>query len=158
MSNGLGTDDEERGMRAVHRVRSAREADSRLGLQQAVAEHRAAGVRVTEIRRRIAETHQFDAGSTGSFLALRGSLDALGDSLRQAQTDWETSRTITDVARVRWQDDRTRLAAIELLLERRAEQRRAAARRREANDLDELAAQRWQRDRATRTPSGGDAA
>ncbi len=139
--------DDERGIWAVHRVRSAREADSRLGLQQAVNERRAAGVRVMEIRRRIAETHTFSSADTGSFLALRHSLDALGTALRDAQTAWETSRTVTAAARERWRADRTRLAAIELLLERRAEQRRDEERRREARDLDELAAQRWQRGR-----------
>lgn len=142
-------------MRAVHRVRSAREADSRLGLQQAVNERRLAGIRVTEIRRRIAETHRFAAGDTGSFLALRHALDALGAQLQDAQTAWETSRTVTEAAQERWRQDRTRLAAIELLLERRTAERRAEARRREARDLDELAAQRWQRDRDAHALQGG---
>lgn len=141
------TREDERGMRAVHRVRSAREADSRIGLQQAVSERRAAGVRVTELRRRISENRDFPAGSTGSFLALRASLEALGAALVDAQTAWETSRTVTEAAQERWRQDRTRLAAIDLLLERRADARRAEARRREARDLDELATQRWQRDR-----------
>ena len=55
------------------------------------------------------------------------------------------ARTITESAREHWQRDKTRLSAVELLLERRAEERRAELRRREVRELDDIAAQRWQR-------------
>jgi hypothetical protein len=50
-------------------------------------------------------------------------------------------------ARRRWGLDRRAVRTVELLLERRAAERRADRARREAADLDELAAQGWLRTR-----------
>jgi flagellar protein FliJ len=132
-------------MRAVARVRSVREQDSRIGLQQALGEQRSHEHRTAELRRRLEGAHTFDAGSAGSFLALRASLDALGSALHTSEDETAASRRISEAAYGRWQVDRTRLAAVEALLERRAAERRAAAARREARDLDEIAVQLWQR-------------
>ena len=60
--------------------------------------------------------------------------------------------TITESAREHWQRDKTRLSAVELLLERRARRAARRAARREARELDDIAGQRWQRQH------GGDAA
>lgn len=142
---------EDRGMHAVRRVRSVRETDSRVGLQQAVAERRAAGVRVSELRRSLEVAgRRTTEPTTQAFLAARASMLALTGALREAERAWEVSRTVTDAAREQWQVDRTRLAAIDLLLERRASARRAEAARREARELDDLAAQRWLRAREER--------
>jgi flagellar export protein FliJ len=62
------------------------------------------------------------------------------------------ARTVSASAREHWQRDKTRLSAVELLLERRAEERRAERARREARELDDVVAQRWLRRRTT----GGD--
>ncbi|MBO9523536.1 MAG: flagellar FliJ family protein [Nocardioidaceae bacterium] len=137
----------DRGILAVRRVRSVREADSRLGLQRAVAERRTAGARVAALRQRLAGTSAFTTGETSEFLAGRADLAALGEAVRAAEAAWETSRTLTETARSAWQADRARLAAIDLLLERRVAERRAERERREARELDDLAAQRWLRAR-----------
>jgi flagellar FliJ protein len=133
------------GMHAVRRVRAVRETDSRIGLQQAVAERRAAGARVAALRRRLAEADDFAAGSTTGFLLGRSTLQALGSALREAQKSWETGGTVVESARAQWQTDYARLAAIDLLLARRAAFRRVEDARREARELDDLAAQRWLR-------------
>jgi flagellar export protein FliJ len=137
----------DRGILAVRRVRSVREADSRLGLQRAVAERRTAGARVAALRQRIARSAPFSVGGTTDYLDGRTTLAALGEALRAAERDWERSRVLTETARATWQADRARLAAIDLLLERRDAERRAERVRREARDLDDLASQRWLRAR-----------
>lgn len=146
----MATAPEDRGMLAVRRVRSVRETDSRVGLQQAVVERRIAGARVSDLRARLAHAgrDQRDAATTTAFLAGRAALLSMTSSLRDAEEAWETSRTVTEAARAQWQVDRTRLEAIDLLLERRAEDRRAERLRVEARELDDLAGQRWLRDRS----------
>jgi flagellar export protein FliJ len=141
-------------MRAVARVRSVREHDSRIGLQQAIAEQREHEAHAADVRRRLEGAARFDAGSSGSFLALRASLDALGAVLRMADDETAASRRISEAAYARWQEDRARLGAVEVLIERRAAERRSDAARREARDLDEVAAQLWQR----RSGRGGEQA
>jgi flagellar FliJ protein len=133
------------GMRAVARVRAVREQDSRIGLQQALREQRAHEDKAAELRDRIDGAGAFASGSAASFLALRASLDALGQVLRAADEQAAASRTISEAAYTHWQHDKTRLSAVEVLLERRADVRRADAARRDARDLDEVAAQLWQR-------------
>lgn len=135
----------DRGLLAVRRVRDVRERDSLTGLQQAVAERRAAGTRVGDLRRRLTAADRAATGSTAAFLAARAGLQTLTAALRQAESAWEASRVLTESARAQWSADRARLEAIDLLLSRRAAQRRAEAARAEARQLDELAAQRWQR-------------
>lgn len=150
----MATAPEDRGMLAVRRVRSVRETDSRVGLQQAVVERRAAGTRVSDLRTRLtaAGRDQRDGAiagaSTAAFLAGRAALLSMSSALRDAEEAWETSRTLTEAARAQWQVDRTRLEAIDLLLQRRAELRRAERLRVEARELDDLAGQRWLRDRS----------
>lgn len=131
------------GMRAVARVRSVRESDSRVGLQTALLESRTAQGRVDDLRDRITAAGGFATGSAAEFLALRASLSALGDVLIAAEAHLDESRTISEAAYARWQHDRTRLAAIEMLLDRRAAARRAERDRAEARELDDIAAQRW---------------
>ena len=151
---------EDLGMLAVRRVRSVRETDSRIGLQQAVAERRAAGARVNELRLRLtgAGRDQRSEATTAAFLAGRAALLSMSSSLREAEEAWETSRTLTDSARAQWQVDRTRLEAIDLLLQRRAQARRAERLRAEERELDDLAGQRWLRARIEESSGdGGDA-
>jgi flagellar FliJ protein len=133
------------GMRAVARVRSVREQDSRIGLQQALLEQRQLEEQATDLRRRLERADVFATGSAASYLALRASLDAVGQVLHRTELDAAASRTVSEAAYARWQQDKTRLSAVEMLLERRAGVRRAEAARREARDLDELATRRWRR-------------
>jgi flagellar export protein FliJ len=136
------------GLRAVARVRSVREQDSRLGLQQAVRELREHEAESADLRGRIERSGVFGSGSTASYLALRASLEAVGAALRAADAQAASSRTISETAYGRWQRDKSRLSAVEVLLDRRAAERRAEAARSEARELDELAVQRWRRGRA----------
>jgi flagellar biosynthesis chaperone FliJ len=138
------------GLRAVARVRAVRERDSRIGLQQALREQRLHADRAAEARHRIENAESFSSCSAASFLALRASLDALGEVLRDADEQAATSRTVSEAAYGHWLRDKTRLSAVELLLERREELRRVEALRLGARDLDELAAQMWQRREATK--------
>ncbi|HEX2895360.1 MAG TPA: flagellar export protein FliJ [Marmoricola sp.] len=133
------------GMLAVARVRGVREQDSRIGLQQALAEQRSHEQRVAELRGRLQSGSHFESGPAGAFLMLRASLDALGANVRSAERDLATGVAISEAAYEVWQADRARLAAVESLIERRAAVRRAEAARREARELDEIAVQRWQR-------------
>jgi flagellar FliJ protein len=135
----------DRGMRAVARVRGVREQDSRIGLQQALTEQREHEARAVELRGRIETGDSFALGTAASFLALRASLDALGQVLRAAEAEAASSRTVSEAAYAHWLADRTRLSAVETLLDRRERARREEAARREARELDDIAAQLWLR-------------
>lgn len=134
------------GLRAVARVRSVRETDSRIGLRTAWEETRVAQHRVDDLRGQLARASDFRSGSASSFLALRHSLQLLGDVLIAAEEARDASQLISDVAYSRWQNDRTQLAAVENLLARRAAARQAEAARKEAIELDDISAQRWLRE------------
>ncbi|RNL80240.1 flagellar FliJ family protein [Nocardioides marmorisolisilvae] len=143
MSSAATADDA--GLLAVARVRRVRETDSRIGLQTALAEQRAAQKRVDDLRRRLHDADRFAAGSAADFVALRGSLQVLGMVLLAAVEELDQTRTISAAALEAWQRDRAKLAAIEGLLERRLAARRTEAARGEARELDDLATQRWLR-------------
>jgi flagellar protein FliJ len=144
----------DRGMRAVERVRSVRERDSRLGLQQAAAEQARHQERLNDLERRLAESSQWSEGDTWTYLALRGSLLSLGESIGRAGDALEASTRITATARAHWTQDKTRLSAVESLLERRALARRAARQKAEARELDDIAAQLWSRGQASQGHAG----
>ena len=57
---------------------------------------------------------------------------------------------MTAAARDRWLADRSRLAAVESLVERRAAAVRAERARRETRELDEVAQEMWRRDDRSR--------
>jgi flagellar export protein FliJ len=140
------------GMRAVARVRGVREQDSRLGLQQAVAEERDAVRTLTLLEDRLAAADDGTGGDLATFLAVRVGHQALAADIARSRMAVAAARTVSASAREHWQRDKTRLSAVELLLERRAEERRAERARREARELDDVVAQRWLRRRTT----GGD--
>lgn len=135
----------DRGMRAVARVRGVREKDSQIGLQQALREQRQHEARSDELRGQLERHRSFTSGSAASFVALRASLDALGEVLSATETRAATSRTVSEAAYARWQVDKARLSAVELLIERREDARREDLARRERRELDEIAAQLWRR-------------
>lgn len=135
------------GLHAVARVRGVRETDSRIGLRTAWEETRAAQAQVDSLRTQLEEASAFTTGTAGSFLALRQTLQLLGDALIAAEAARDAAQVISEAAYARWQADRTRLAAVENLLERRADARRAEAARKEAQELDDIATQRWLRAR-----------
>lgn len=136
------------GLHAVARVRAIRERDSLLGLQASRAEEQQAQQRVVDTESRLA-SWSAPEGTTSAFLAARASGLALAHEARLARTAAETARTFTLASQDHWRRDKTRLSAVERLLEQRATERRAEAARREARESDELASVRWLRDHMT---------
>ncbi|HEX2174456.1 MAG TPA: flagellar FliJ family protein [Nocardioidaceae bacterium] len=145
------------GLRAVARVRGVRERDSRIGLQQALVATQQREDEAAQAQARLDRSPAFVQGSSADFYAQRAALAALAAQVRRRRELAEASRANTEEAQRRWQHDRSRLRAVELLLDRRLEARRAEATRRENHELDDIAAQRWLRRRHS-APDGGDAA
>ncbi len=133
------------GLRAVAKVRSIREQDSRFGLQQAMLEARAHRHRVDELDGRLGSMADAARSNTSAFLAARSSMLALGATLVVARETASSSETLATGALTHWQHDKVQLRAIELLQERRALEFRDEEARREARDLDETATQLWRR-------------
>jgi hypothetical protein len=133
-------------MRAVARVRGVREQDSRLGLRRAIADEHEARGRVVALEATLRRPGVV-AGDVATFLTARAAEGALAEEASRARQAAEAAGTVSATALAHWQQDRTRLAAVELLLERRAERRRAERARRETAEIDDLTAVRWQRAR-----------
>ncbi len=138
---------EDRGLLAVRRVREVREQDSRIGLQHALAESRRKAEHAARLRAEVAAAEGFDAGSAASF---RGHLQHLGLLARASLRADEAAVSgvhVAEEATRRWQHDRAEVRVVELLLERRAADRAVERARREAAELDDLAAAGWLRRR-----------
>ncbi len=144
MSRAVHADD--RGLAAVARVREVRETDSRIGLQQVLVEQAALTSRLTSLTGALASAGVEPVCSPGALLAQRTALANVGVLVGETRTTLATTEVVADEARARWGADRARLAAVELLLERRAAGRRTERERREARDADDLAAQAWARE------------
>jgi hypothetical protein len=157
------------GLRAVSRVRGVRERDSLLALQRALGalrerEGHLAGLHAQLARAATLEADLLDTaaghgdaavpplGGPGVLLSLRMTLGQLAESTRQAREEVSAARLLVDTARERWELDKSRLTAVEQLLERRAAERRREARRADDRRTDETAAQGWLR-RTTREHS-----
>jgi flagellar FliJ protein len=128
----------------VVRVRRIRERDGRTGLTTAITEERAAADRVARIEEQL-ETLPASSADPASFAARRHAATALGEALTGARAELADAHRITLAARDRWRSDRSRLAAVESLVERRAEARRAEEHRRETKELDAVAEDLWRR-------------
>lgn len=138
--------DQDRGLAAVARVREVRETDSRIGLQQVLAEQAALSGRLAGLTTVLASAGVDPVCSPGALLAQRTALANVGVLTGEVRADLATAEVVGAEARVRWGADHARLAAVELLLERRAARRRTEAARRAAREADDLAAQRWARE------------
>jgi flagellar export protein FliJ len=86
-----------------------------------------------------------NGGTPGALLTLRMTLGHLAESTRLARLEVTGAQELADAARQRWENDRSQLAAVEQLLDRRTAERRHEARRAEDRQTDETAAQGWQR-------------
>ncbi len=135
----------DRGLRAVSRVRDVRERDSRLGLQQALREQAALQNRLDELQDAMRAHGSFVSGDMHQFVALQQSLAVLREAAAEARHDLEGAAVISASARSHWHHDKTRLSAVEGLLERRADERAAEAQTREAHELDDVAGRLWLR-------------
>lgn len=138
----------DRGLNAVRRVRNSREQDSRYGLQHALNAVRRRDAEVEQARARRAGAVSFAAGSLAEFRSHVARSTGLAELERQAVDRAESSRLVADEATRRWQHDRQQVRVVDLLLERRGEQRAQERARREAHELDDLATQAWLRARS----------
>ena len=140
--------EEDRALAALRRVRDSREQDSRFGLQQALHAVRLRDEEAEVARSRRAATLSFGAGSLADFHAYRTFTAGMARAEEVATDRARSSRLVADEAERRWQHDRQEVRVVDLLLERRAQQRRAERARREAAELDDLATQSWLRRRS----------
>ena len=140
---------EDRALNAVRRVRDAREQDSRFGLQHALRTVRERDAEVERVARRRAEVGAFASGTPGDFTAHLAHLGALAALERRAAEDARDSRLVAEESTRRWQGDRQRVRVVDVLLERRALERREERARRETRELDDMASQSWLRRRTT---------
>lgn len=142
---------QDRGLLAVRRVRTAREHDSLVGLQHALAEGRRRAEQAERLRDQVAAAPAFDAGTGADFRRHAEGLTLLAQASRAADDAAATGVRVADEARLRWQRDRTGVRVVDLLLERRAAERAAERNRRETAELDDLAAVAWLRRRTEDT-------
>lgn len=146
--------DPDAGMRAVARVRGVREQDSRLGVARAAADEREAVRRLDAAVALLAATSDAGDADPASYGAARHAAAAVAAHVAASRAALTSATTLTAVAREHWQRDRTRLSAVELLLERRGERRRAERERRERVEVDDLVAARWLRTRSSSDAGG----
>ncbi len=126
------------GLRAVARVREVRERDGRLEVGEARLEQTRAVATLDHLEQRLAAPVPV-TGAAGGFAQARTALLGLHEPLTRARADVTAAEARAVDALARWQVARTRLAAVEGLLERRAEARAEEARRAEARELDDIA-------------------
>lgn len=138
---------EDLGLKAVARVRGVREQTSRRSLELTVAELQRRQRRVIELTERLASAPALAEGTPAEVLTARLGTSNLGIVIRETKDAVTDSRALVEQARQVWEGDKTRLAAVEHLLERRRARRRAERVRREARELDDIASQRWLRAR-----------
>jgi flagellar export protein FliJ len=137
--------EQDRALLAVRRVRAVRETDSRIGLQQALATRRQHEQAARAAELRLGTAPAFGGGAVTDLQAHVQHVDALARDRARTARQATSSEAIAQEATGRWQHDRTRLRAVELLLDRRAAERAAERDRREAHRLDDLAGQSWLR-------------
>lgn len=141
----------DRGLAAVARVRSVREQESQRALQRALAEARERRRDLTELEHQISAAAGMEAdlfgtdglSAPGRLLALRTTLTNLGQLVGEARQAVVVAERATDLARGQWEQDKTRLTAVERLLERRLAERRAELARAHGRESDELASAGW---------------
>ena len=151
----MSAKEEDRGLRAVRRVREVRENDSRFGLSVALSSLRDREAEAERAAARVDTAERFAAGSVADF---RGHVDRLAGLVAlqaQATVRAGDSRTVAAEAQRRWQRDRQQVRVVDLLLERRAAARAEERARREQAQLDDIAAQGWLRGRALRAAETG---
>ncbi|MEP9362254.1 flagellar FliJ family protein [Nocardioides sp. CN2-186] len=133
------------GLSGVVRVRSVRERDSRTGLAAALAEERAAAAEVADLQQMLISLPAPRVSDLASFQGHQHTIELIRTALGAAHQDLEVARQLTVAARDRWVADKSRLAAVESLVERRAAAARLERRRREDRELDEIAGELWRR-------------
>lgn len=137
--------DEDRGMRAVARVRAVRERDSRIGLLQALTTVRLREEELGTLRATLEEAARRVEGDLDDFAASRRLLTGMAAMVREAEHRLEGSRTVAAEAHVRWQADKARVRAIEQLLDHRAERRAEDEARADVREIEDIVGRLWSR-------------
>jgi len=127
------------------RLRSVRERDSRTGLATALAEEHAAATAVTDLEDMLTSLAMPAALDLDAFRSHQHTVELIRAGLEDARRTLETASHVSAAARDRWVADRTRLKAVESLVERRTAVARAERARREIRELDEVASDLWRR-------------
>ncbi|GAA1796337.1 hypothetical protein GCM10009795_047230 [Nocardioides hankookensis] len=127
------------------RLRSVRERDSRIGLAAALQEEREAAAKVADLEQLLANLPMPATFDLTAFHGRQHTVELIRTALADGRATLETSRDVTAAARDRWLADRSRLAAVESLVERRAAAVRAERARKETRELDEVAQEMWRR-------------
>lgn len=127
------------------RLRSVRERDSRIGLATALQEEREAAAKMADLQQLLDTLPMPVTSDLAAFQGRQHTIDLVRDAITTTRATLETARQVTAAARERWVSDRSRLAAVESLVERRAAAVRAERQRRENRELDEVAEQMWRR-------------
>lgn len=135
-------------LRGLVRLRTVRERDSRTGLATALAEERAAAAKVADLEQQLVTLPSPSTADTLAFQGRHHTLELIRHALVDARAGLEIAQQVSAVARDRWITDRSRLAAVESLVERRMAAVRAERDRRERLELDEVAEQGWRRNQA----------
>lgn len=136
---------EDAGLAAVARVRRVREQDDRIGLQLALAESRAKRGRVDDLLGQLVSPTTAGPVSPQQLLNDRTAAARVGQAVQDARRTARSADVVSADARARWEASRTRLSAVEQLLEKRAARRRAAVERSRSKEADDLASQSWLR-------------
>jgi flagellar protein FliJ len=137
------------------RLRSVRERDSRIGLATALKEEREAAARLADLQQLLETLPMPVTSDLAAFQGRQHTIDLVRDAITSTRSTLETARQVTASARERWVSDRSRLAAVESLIERRAAAVRAERQRRENHELDEVAQEIWRRRTPVAVAGGG---
>jgi hypothetical protein len=135
----------DRSLNAVRRVREAREQDSRFGLQRMLATSRQRDAEAAQAAARLTAEPAFGSGTPADLTAHVARTTWLVAAQAEADRRAEAGRAVAAEAAHRWQLDKQQVRVVELLLDRRARARAEERARREARELDDLAAQGWLR-------------
>jgi flagellar protein FliJ len=135
-------------LRGLVRLRTVRERDSRIGLATALTEQREAAVRVTDLEQLLVTLPPPATTDVAAFQGRQHTLELIRTALVTAREELETAEQVSSAARDRWVTDRSRLAAVESLVERRMAALRLERERRDVRQMDEVAEQLWRRGRA----------
>ncbi len=130
--------EQDRGMRAVRRVREVRERDSRVGLLHALTTVRDREAHLEELRTALQQAVTREADSLDDFVVSRHLLATMAVAIGEAEHRLTDARTVATAAHQRWQADKAGMKAIEHLLETRAEQRADDAARAEVRETDDV--------------------
>lgn len=141
----------DRGLAAVARVRSVREQESQRTLQRALATLRDRQGDLAAVHAQVSAAASMEAdlfgadrlSEPGRLLALRVTVTHLSGLVGEAQQAVAAAERTVEIARSQWEQDKTRLTAVERLLERRLAERRAELARAHARESDELASAGW---------------